>query len=360
MLQPNRKPHAVHGQAILEFLIIGVVAVLGLLAARGPISQALQGLFGDAGQTEQEATMALAGLQLEGMPGIGEREQEEPEVAEDEEEEGGQIVVASGGPAAAPRPSPPIDSGGLGGSGGGRGGGGGGGGGSGGIGGGGSGGATTAPPVIPPGSVFGGGGAVPTGLVYIPRGTDIWTDWPLVNEINIDEEIGAGVLRTVFSLVAASRAHGITDDITARGIPIGFIDQGTFDRVCTKEAVACFVPLSSAAPPAAPDPPPVIVFNPTYLSEPLATLAAVLVHEGTHLQEYLDGRLLDSSRGTVDNEFDAFWNSAAFWEGIRFTQAPFTTPLERDLEGIYQTARQGEAELRDLIAARYCDGAADC
>jgi len=181
-----------------------------------------------------------------------------------------------------------------------------------------------------------------------------------VNQVDIEGDIGVSVLHTVFSLVASSGAHGITDDLTARGIPLGFIDQGTFNGICTTEAIACFVSLSSALPPATPDPRPAILFNPTYLSEPPATLAAVLVHEGTHFQEYLDGRLLDSSRGTVDNEFDAFWNSAAFWEGIRLTQAPFTTALEQDLEGIYQTARQGEAALRDLIAARYCGGAADC
>ncbi|OGX38935.1 MAG: hypothetical protein A3C53_02385 [Omnitrophica WOR_2 bacterium RIFCSPHIGHO2_02_FULL_68_15] len=166
-------------------------------------------------------------------------------------------------------------------------------------------------------------------------------------------------LTTAFSLVASSGAHAITNDLTARGIPIGFLDQGTFDRICAG-AIACFVPLSSALPPATPDPPPVMLFNPAYVSEPPATLAAVLVHEGTHFQEYLDGRLLDSSRGTVDNEFDAFWNAAAFWEDIRATQAPFTTPLEQQVEGPYQLALQGEATLRDYIASVYCGGAPDC
>src|SRR3989338_7477686 len=118
------------GQALLEFLLIGVVLVLGLFMVARPVSQAVSGLLQGAGDKEQEAAMTLASLRFEGMPWAGEHEQGEPEVAEDEED--GTIVVASGptpGGPVAPHPSPPIDSGGLGGSGGG-----GGGGGSGGIG----------------------------------------------------------------------------------------------------------------------------------------------------------------------------------------------------------------------------------
>ena len=55
----------------------------------------------------------------------------------------------------------------------------------------------------------------------------------------------------------------------------------------------------------------------------------------------------------IDIEFRAFWNGAVFWGSVRSAQAPFTTLLERDEESLYQLALQGEAALRNEIAARY-------
>ena len=151
----------------------------------------------------------------------------------------------------------------------------------------------------------------------------------------------------------------ITDDLTARGIPMLFTDAGTFQIFCS-EAIACFLSSAGSTPPSTPSPSPIILFNPTYVSEPPAMLAAVLAHEGTHFQEYLDGRLFNAALGTVDNEFDAFWNAAAFWEDIRATQTSVTSPLNTEIEGVYQLALQGEAALREHIAAVYCGGAANC
>jgi len=101
-------------------------------------------------------------------------------------------------------------------------------------------------------------------------------------------------------------------------------------------------------------------FNPRFLTEAPEVLAAVLAHEGTHFQQYLDGRVFNPSLGTVDIEFDAFWNEAVFWGRIRDTLAPFDTPLEQEIEGVYQLAQQGEGTLRDRIAAVYCGGRSNC
>jgi hypothetical protein len=207
--------------------------------------------------------------------------------------------------------------------------------------------------------VSGGGAAPAIGPQFIARGADIWTGWPVVNQVNILGDIGVSVLQSVFSLVASSRAQTITNDLTARGIPILFTDEGTFGLLCS-EAIACFLSSSAAVPPSTPSPTPVILFNPAYLNEPPASLAAVLVHEGTHFQQYLDGRLFDPALGTVDTEFDAFWNAAAYWQDVRSSQSPFTSPLELEVEGIYRLALQGVPQLRDHIVALYCGGAPSC
>ena len=348
------------GQAILEFLLIGIAIVLGLLVAAKPVSRAVQGFLEGAADHEQEATMTLASLPLEGMPWAGEHAQGEPGVAGDEENKDGTIVVAGGGPAA-PRPSPPIGGGGLGGVGGGSGGGSGGiGGGSGGSG---SGSGTSGAGAGGGGVVDGGGGGggrAPSSLTYIPRGTEIWTAWPDVNTTNITGTEGVSLLQQVFSIVAASGASAISTDLTRKGIPIMF---GTFADfpLGAADAIAFFDGTGTLGPfPATPSPLPVIKFNPLYLGESAAILAAVLVHEATHFQEYLDGRLMNNSLGTVDIEFDAFWNGAAFWGEVRAAQAPYTSSLERDVEGLYQLALQGEAALRNEIASRYCNGLPNC
>lgn len=99
-----------------------------------------------------------------------------------------------------------------------------------------------------------------------------------------------------------------------------------------------------------------MIFNPTYLNETPQVLAAVLVHESTHSQQYFDGRTSNPALGTVDIEFDAFWNEAVFWSEIRGTVGAIDTPLEREADTVYQLAQQGEGTLRNAIAATYCGG----
>ena len=132
---------------------------------------------------------------------------------------------------------------------------------------------------------------------------------------------------------------------------MGFPSQLEFDSYCSG-AIACFLSSRAATPPSTP-PSPVIIFNPTYLSEAPAVIAGVLVHEGTHFQQYLDVTLLDTSLSVVDIEFRAWWNAAAFWQNVRTAFLPASTVVEQTNENGYQAALQGEAALRDLIAALY-------
>ena len=186
---------------------------------------------------------------------------------------------------------------------------------------------------------------------------DIWTQWPDVNIMNITGTEGTAVLTSAFNLVAGSGANSITNDLFRKGIPISFIDISTFQSLCG-DAIACFGG-ASGSPPYAPSTPPSMIFNPTYLNETSEALAAVMVHEGTHFQEYLDGRSFNPLYGDVDIEFDSFWNGAVFWGEIR-GGVLITTALENDVEGLYQLAQQGEGALRDEIASRYCEGQPTC
>ena len=201
----------------------------------------------------------------------------------------------------------------------------------------------------------GGGGA--RVFTYIARGADIWTDWPNSNALNIEGTLGVDTLTQTFNAVANSGARAITDDMFRRGISISFSNPGAFP---CGGAIACFIAFRGPAPPAAPDPLPLILFNPDFLGESPAVLGSVLAHEGTHFQQYLDGRLLNPNLGTVDIEFDAFWNEAVYWSEVRATLEPFDTPLEQEADFVYQLAQQGEGALRDRIAAVYCGGLPNC
>ena len=171
-----------------------------------------------------------------------------------------------------------------------------------------------------------------------------------MNAKNITGTLGVQKLSDVFDLVANSTAKAITDDLFRKGISISFGDD------CDPGAVACQIYYPSFQPPSEPTVKPTIVFNPTYVNEDASLLAAVLVHEGTHFQQYLDGsshHRLAGDLTVVDIEFRAFWNAAVYWGEIRTAQAPFTTVLEQDAEGLYQLAQQGEAALRNEIDSRY-------
>ena len=262
------------------------------------------------------------------------------------------------------RPGLTSTGGGLGGIGGGGGGSSGGGSSGGGSGGGGSGGSSSGGGSGGSSGSDGGSGTVsPSGvglhpLAFIPRGPDLWTDWPTVNQRNIvgtSEEVAR--LSAIFDVVASSSTSVITDDLTRRGIELSFGDPTLFvDQGLCGGAIACFVSSTQFRPPTAPGFEPAILFNPAYASEQVGVLAGVLVHEGTHFEQYLDGTLLrhaDGELSVVDVEFTAWWNAAAYWAGVRNQFLPADTVVEQTMETGWQKAQEGEAALRDLIASLY-------
>jgi len=201
-----------------------------------------------------------------------------------------------------------------------------------------------------------GGATAPGTFTYIERGDDLWTGWPDVNQKTITGTLGLGLLSDAFDLVAASGANAVTDDLFRKGISTSF-DGGFFEpgAIC-QDALACHLSVPAFLPPAEPGVKPLIVFNPVLLTETVAAIAGVLVHEGTHFQQYLDGSLHSQHAGTltvVDTEFRAFWNQAVFWGEVRDGEAPHTTFLENQMESVYDLAQQGESALRNEIAARY-------
>lgn len=202
----------------------------------------------------------------------------------------------------------------------------------------------------------GGGTAttVPT-LTYLNRGSIVWTNWPDVPNpgANILGTFGLDILTQAFNTVAASAASGITTDLANKGIGILFGDEADFpagdgDRV----TIAFFDPLGQGGYPGAPTATPVIKFNPAFADEDPGVLAATLVHEGTHFQQYLDGTLFTGA-SEIDIEFTAWWNQSAYWQSVRENFAPYDSRLEQARETAYSYAVQGEAALRDYIATIY-------
>lgn len=192
-------------------------------------------------------------------------------------------------------------------------------------------------------------------FAYIPRGKDVWTNWPDSPLMNITGASGIQTLQNTFLAVASSGAKAVTEDIIRKGIPVSFGSTSDFTG-STENAIAFFDPSPDdtlALPPGPPDLSPLIKFNPDALNEAPGVLAAVLVHEGTHFQQYLDATLYDEDQTIVDIEFRAWWNEAVYWKEVRGQFLPIDTPLEEEIEFGYQTALQGEAALRDLIAALY-------
>jgi hypothetical protein len=189
------------------------------------------------------------------------------------------------------------------------------------------------------------------GLALHVKRLDIWAEWADVHLRNIAGARGADALTAAFELVAASRAGALVDDLLRKGIPLAFGDPSAFSGG-TAHAVATF-DFSPADSPAqgAPSALPAIRFNPAFLGEDPRVLAAALVHEATHFQQFLDGSLLDDAASRVELELEAWWNEAAFWDETRAAGAPGMSILEEQAELAYRTALRGEAALRDLITA---------
>ena len=98
-----------------------------------------------------------------------------------------------------------------------------------------------------------------------------------------------------------------------------------------------------------------ILLNPEFMNEDPGLLAAVIVHEGTHFQQFLDGELFDPSLSTPEVEFRAWVNEAVYWETVRAGFSPFDSPLAQQEETGYQVASLGEGALRDFLASTYKD-----
>lgn len=208
----------------------------------------------------------------------------------------------------------------------------------------------TPPPQVPDGAT------APTTFTYIARGQDVWTDWPDINFKNILGAFGVAELSQAFDIVTASGVSSIATDLERKGIAISF-DPTYFGPLgLCQTAIACHVYYPNLLPPSEPLLPPQIVFNPVYLTEAPAILAAVLVHEGTHFQQYLDGSIHNFFAGNltvIDIEFRAWWNQSVYWDSIRAQHLPIDTVLEQELEQAWLRAKQGESALRDYITPLY-------
>ena len=191
-------------------------------------------------------------------------------------------------------------------------------------------------------------------LGYIHRGEDSWPAWPDSNasQPNIGGSVGIDRLTEAFRLVSQSDARFITDDILRKDILTLFGQPGDFSAPDTRGAIAYLEDRVF---------PPKIIFNPVYQDASAGELAAILVHEGTHLGQYIDGSLLSSQYGVVQEdtvriEFTAWWNAATYWNTVRGQYASSDTPVVNTMEAGWTAAQQGEGALRDLIRSSYHTG----
>lgn len=186
------------------------------------------------------------------------------------------------------------------------------------------------------------------GLRMIPRTKDAWPQWPDAHERRITGQEGRAQLAEAFALVARSRAAGIAADLERKGIPISFGSDAEFTG--EHAGAAALLSYGMARPPVM-GAVPTITVNPKWLYERPEVLAAVLVHEGTRMQQLLEGTLTTPGPPSTELEFLARWNEAAFWEEVRGRCWPFTTALEQEMEFTYRSALSGEGSLRDTLAA---------
>ena len=194
------------------------------------------------------------------------------------------------------------------------------------------------------------GGRSARRLEFHNRGADVWKRWPDANRRNIVGAQGVETLNHALDLLQDSDAHAVAEDLFRKGIAIAFGEPSEFSGGHTHAAEFVY---PDARPPNEPIPPPTIRLNPAFLHEDPRVLAALLAHEGTHVQQYLEGALLLGSVEPVDLETRAWTNGAVVWQQVRRPALSLQTPLIRDMEVGYQIARQGEGRLRDFIAAVY-------
>jgi len=351
-------------QGVIEYLALLAALVVAAMAFLGPFGQSMGDVIGRSGESIEETSRVMEGTLLAALsgreqgvpPALGELPEPLPAEAEDDP------IILSGGPWLPPNTGLPGGSG-LGpageaggdafGSGPARAG---------------------APSTAPPGAGFGGSGIAispapdaapfpsftfpplppaPEGFTFISRGTSIWTGWTDVDALNITGTQGVALLTSAFNLVASlSPFNAITADLIAKGISIAFGTAQDFSGP-TANAIAYFRVQGTAAFPNTPVPAPFLLFNPAFLHDSVEAIAATLVHEGTHFQQYLDGQIFNPTQTVIDIEFRAWWNAAVFWHEVRAQASPLDTRLEQEAEFGYRTALQGEAALRALIASLY-------
>jgi len=193
----------------------------------------------------------------------------------------------------------------------------------------------------------GGGGAT---VDFIARGTNVWTAWPDSDRLNITGTVGVDLLNQAYNLLGQV-ASAITGDLFAKSIEIRFGDGAdTCNGRAVTGYVAFFCPGDPTGMPGQPESKPFIVVHPDYQNESVQVIAAVLAHEGTHFQQYLDSTLF-SAQTEVDKEFRAYWNGSGAWQRLRPSSIRGTR-LEKDLDTILAQAQQGESSFKDYLAGR--------
>ena len=189
------------------------------------------------------------------------------------------------------------------------------------------------------------------GLPISTKHEDVWTGWADVNARNIGGTQGTEALGAAFDLAMDSRARGLLDDLSRKGIEVAFGQPDEFSGEHAGE-IATFDFSPDEHPGAgAPARMPRIRFNPVFLGEEPKVLAAALVHEATHFQQFLDGSLFQAQVDPIEVEMAAWSNEAAFWDEIRGGAPRRQSVLENQAEFAYRTALRGEAAMRDLLEA---------
>lgn len=189
------------------------------------------------------------------------------------------------------------------------------------------------------------------GLPIQHKTQDAWTGWADANRRNITGAQGAAELNAAFTLAEGTRARELIADLVRKGIDIGFGAAEDFTGAQATHVAVFEYNVMDRPVDGHPAVLPVIRFNPAYLGEAPTVLAAALVHEATHFQQFLDGSLFDTARDDVDTEYVAWANEAAFWDEVRGSAGAPEGELAAQAEFAYRTALRGEAALRDLLEA---------
>ena len=323
------------GQVLTELLLLLAAIFSAVMLLVTPFARSITGLFAGSAERMEHASATFGRAMVGASPSAGEREQGEPEEqAEDE----GPIVVAAGpgyGPPLGPsRPyvSGGTGTGGIGGSGGGSGGS---------IGGAGG------------GRVQGGGGGGIGPGVIVPVTPAINATTPnAIEQALIDAAKGLLLASPVtfdlfdFSLgrVNALSVAQIVNNIGRYGVPI------LVGNLTSIKALAAV--FSSENPDGTVDrsAPILLVFDrATLVSSTKEVVAAVMAHEGWHVNQKFNGVHDDRVHfpRVVDIEYEAFVAAAAVWNAIKDGQS------NRTLDAGSVCVASGEARCKEILATDF-------